>query len=315
MSKQSIALAELASYIEENSCYGESVPVFKLSDLAKLYRERLINLGTDVPNRINSTRLKERLLHLIPDLKAQTQGRDILLVFDDDIGEALKIECDNDEDSEANILAKAAQIVRKELYQIQQQFNGSFSADCQKDAVSDTLRTLVRMILDGASIEKQESVGRCAAVDSISQLMIYNSVKHAPTPNSNNIRHNKDKETPLPIYLGLMIHATTRSRTIIDKLHSLGLSISYNRTMQISTNLANSVCERYESEGLVCPPQLRKNVFTTAAMDNLDHNTSSTTAIDSFHGTAISLTNHVSHECRGESRVISGLMTLLNSWR
>ena len=98
-----------------------------------------------------------------------------------------------------------------------------------------------------------------------------------------------------------MVHATARSRTIIDKLHPLGLSISYNRTMQISTNLANSVCERYESEELVYPPQLRKNVFTTAAMDNLDHNPSSTTAIDSFHGTAISLTNHVSHECRGES--------------
>ena len=37
-------------------------------------------------------------------------------MFDDDIGEALKIACDNDEDSEANILAKAAQIVRKELF-------------------------------------------------------------------------------------------------------------------------------------------------------------------------------------------------------
>ena len=81
-------------------------------------------------------------------------------MFDDDIGEALKIACDNDEDSEANILAKAAQIVRKELFQIQQQFNGLFCADCQKDVVSDTLRTVVRMILDGASIEKQECVGR-----------------------------------------------------------------------------------------------------------------------------------------------------------
>ena len=134
-------------------------------------------------------------------------------------------------------------------------------------------------------------------------------------PHPNNICHNKDKETPLPIYLGLMIHATTRSRTIIDKLHSLGLSTPYNRTMHISTNLANSVCERYESEGLVCPLQLRKNVFTTAAMDNLDQNPSSTTAFDSFHGTAISLTRHVSHECRGNHAVISGLMTLLNRWR
>ena len=35
--------------------------------------------------------------------------------------------------------------------------------------------------------------------------------------------------------------------------------------------------------------QLRKGLFTSGALDNLDHNLTSTTATDSFHGTAMSL--------------------------
>uniref|UniRef100_H3APT7 Uncharacterized protein n=1 Tax=Latimeria chalumnae TaxID=7897 RepID=H3APT7_LATCH len=42
---------------------------------------------------------------------------------------------------------------------------------------------------------------------------------------------------------------------------------------------------------------MEKDMFTTAAVDNLDHNPSSTTAKDSFHGIAVSLTNQFSDGC------------------
>ena len=91
-----------------------------------------------------------------------------------------------------------------------------------------------------------------------------------------------------------MIHAMTRKRDIIDKLQRLGLSISYDRVLQLSTDLANAVCQQYEDDNIVCTLGLRKNVFNTSAVDNIDHNPSSTTVLarDAFHGTAISLTNH-----------------------
>ena len=69
--------------------------------------------------------------------------------------------------------------------------------------------------------------------------------------------------------------------------------------LQLSIDLANTICRLYEEKGVVCPPNLKKCVFTTAAVDNLDHNPSSTTASNSFHGTAVSLTNHLSDECPG----------------
>ena len=92
------------------------------------------------------------------------------------------------------------------------------------------------------------------------------------------IRHNAGKETPLPTYLDLILHASTRKRELIDMLHKLGLSISYDRVLQISAELAYTICTLYEEEGVVCPPNLKKHVLTTAAVDNIDHNPSSTTA-------------------------------------
>ena len=68
----------------------------------------------------------------------------------------------------------------------------------------------------------------------------------------------------------------------------------YERVLRLSTDLANAVCERYEENGTVCPPNLRGQVFTTAVVDNTDHNSSSTTATGTFHGTSISLIQHPS---------------------
>ena len=127
----------------------------------------------------------------------------------------------------------------------------------------------------------------------ISQLLTFNSVSIAQAAPTTTI-HKSERETPVPIYLGLKVHSLSRKKSLIEKLHELGLSISYARVLQISSDLANSTCKQYEDEGVVCPPKLKKNVFTTAAADNIDHNPSSNTAVGSFHGTAVSLTNHIS---------------------
>ena len=43
-------------------------------------------------------------------------------------------------------------------------------------------------------------------------------------------------------------------------------------------------------------------IFTTSAVDNIDHNPSATTAMSSFHGTGILLFQHPSDDSRGEDR-------------
>ena len=113
-SPESIALAELASFIEESKLDSEVAPIFKLSDLVKLYVHRLQQLKACVPDRVNSTRLKDRILAQIPALRAQNKGREVFLVYED-IGAALQFAVENSDDSNAVHLAKAAQIVRKDM--------------------------------------------------------------------------------------------------------------------------------------------------------------------------------------------------------
>ena len=119
---------------------------------------------------------------------------------------------------------------------------------------------------------------------------------------SKNFHHSKTRETPSSVYFGTLIHCQTRKKDLLDKLFHLGLCISYDRVLETSSNLANTLCQIYEEKDSVCPPTLKNNVFTTAAVDNIDHNPSSTTAKDSFHGTSLSLFQHSTLENQGTDR-------------
>ena len=116
------------------------------------------------------------------------------------------------------------------------------------------------------------------------------------------MRHRRERECPLPVYTDLKIHGETSKRSPVDVMHKLGLCIYNYRVMDISTDLANSVTAHFEKEGVLCPPKLRKDVFTTSAIDNIDHSSSSTTTSDSFHGTAISLVQRPTATIKGTER-------------
>ena len=62
--------------------------IFRLADLAFLYKQRLHQLGVLTPE-VHSTRLKEQLLSQMPELEAHKQGRDVLLAFKEDVSSVL----------------------------------------------------------------------------------------------------------------------------------------------------------------------------------------------------------------------------------
>ena len=101
-SLEAIALAEVVMHIEEAS----RPMVFQLSDLTKMYSHLLEQLVANVPSRVNSTRLKDRLLAQIPELGSYTEGKEIKLAFSSDIGAALQLAQTHDYDTEACILPK-----------------------------------------------------------------------------------------------------------------------------------------------------------------------------------------------------------------
>ena len=296
-----IAFAELVMYIEEVHQVDEvGAPIFKLSDLGQLYSSRMEQLGVKLDTRVHTTRLKHRLLAQFRDMRAQKNGHDILLAFEEDVGAALVKICESDNDNDAIHLARAAKIVRSQMFGEAKSFTG-FSVGCQEESVPSRLLALVTMILEGPSI-KDQSEDRTPTALSIAQLLKFNSTKRKrDNASSVHVKHSTctAQETPVPRYIGLMLHAHSRKRELIDRLNHLGLSMSYDRVLRLSAQMGNSVCELFQRENVVCPPSLRGKVFTTAAVDNIDHNPGSTTSKESFHGTGVSLFQHPTFEGEG----------------
>ncbi len=135
---------------------------------------------------------------------------------------------------------------------------------------------------------------------SISQLVTFNTVKQVNEGGMN--RHSADREPPLPLFVGAYVHVKTRKKEVVDLCHKLGISVSYDRVMSMSSDLANTAVSYFESIGAVVPPSLKIGLFTTSAVDNIDHNPTSTSAQSSFHGTGISIFQHPDENNSGEDQ-------------
>ena len=107
-------------------------PVFKLTVLVNLYHARLEQLETHTFGHIHSTKLKNRILSYFPDMDAHKQGRDVVLICNEDIGTALKKACEGDN---AAYLAEAAKPVRRDTLKMKSELTGSFEAQCQENSV------------------------------------------------------------------------------------------------------------------------------------------------------------------------------------
>lgn len=143
------------------------------------------------------------------------------------------------------------------------------------------------MLLNGCSVNSEGVLAESQATLTISQLIYFNT--KVSCRGSEKLYHCKDREPPLPLYIGLSTHTHTRSKKAIESLYKLGISVSYSRMLEVEESIASGICKRYKHEDLVCPANLRKGLFTVGALDNIDHNPSATTAQGSFHGTAISI--------------------------
>ena len=285
MKTRARAFVELITYVE--NAVEDGTFCFKFSLLRQLYESRLRILGID--KEINKGRFKEQVLEYFTNAQVQSDGKNMVLVFEKGIQEMLKQAMKCDHEGDALILMKAARIVREDIFKSKGfNFNGSFPSDCQQKSLPTTLKSLVTMLLRGADLMDQDSADSQACL-SVSQTVLFNCKKSKKKDSAAKVRHSLEHEPPLPLYIGLNVHTQTRSKKLITQLYELGLSISYDRILQLENQLATAVCRDMEKKGVVCPAQLRKGLFTAGALDNLDHNLSSTTAKGAFHGTGTSL--------------------------
>ncbi|KAK3889081.1 hypothetical protein Pcinc_006956 [Petrolisthes cinctipes] len=197
-------------------------------------------------------------------------------------------------------------MIRRDMLAHKTRFsNALFSTDLEQ-AVPPSLLQFVCMVEHGADIKSQLQHGASKSDLALSQLLLFNcfgKYKEGTVVH----RHSKDRETPFAVYLGMSMFAKTRKRQLNDILFEHGLSISYDRVLEISAQLGEAFVAQYVENGVVCPPALRKHLFTTAVVDNIDHNPTATTAQTSFHGTSLSIFQHPSPDYPGERRELPQL--------
>ena len=293
------ALKDVVDYVKEKivlciEC--ESTPVFTQKSLTDFYNARLICHGADkeFTRRSHRTRLRERIMEKVPGLRYSKDGRKVLLSIDDDVGKALFIACENSAEEEKRILSKAAKLIRKLILQSDDEiFDGNTSYERKKKSVPDSLTKFLCMILEGGNVDRKLSSSLCKVAINIGQLIRFNTVKQTRKETITDFRHNTKNEPALPVEIGLFLHSKTRKRKLVDAFAEEGLSISYDRVIQMREIVGDKVCKEYLENDLVCPPLLQEGAFITAAIDNLDHNPSSVEAESSVHVTTVSIFQNV----------------------
>ena len=208
----------------------------------------------------------------------------------DDCGKAISEPCDLQDDRIC--LERAACIIRKEilikLKQDDKKLSNKnnviskeiLSSQSEIDFISPPVMSFINMVLNGSNVDTSDKKLSVSTL-TIAQLLQFNTVKQK--------NKSKSNETLLLLYMGLMVYSRTRKKSLTEELNEYGLSISYKCILEIKNIITNQLCKLYDVQRFACPPRLQENIFTVLQSDNLDHNPSSSTAKDSFHGTGISI--------------------------
>ena len=161
------------------------------------------------------------------------------------------------------------------MFETDEVFDGNFSEECQLKADPSHLLLLLGLILEGSK-DLNISDTTASVASKLSQLVRFNAVKKKRT--GINCCHTKKNEPPLPVLIGLAVYSQTGEKKIREKLYSNGLCISYDGVIEVENNITKDLCQKYKEAEIVCPLSLYSGLFTCAAIDNIDHNSSSSTS-------------------------------------
>ena len=178
------------------------------------------------------------------------------MAFQKDVGFALSQASNY---SEAIILGKAATILRRHMIDHEFKFDGQFHKGCVEDAIPPSLLEFVCIIEHGVDIKSQLRFGASKTGSAVVQLLQYNCYSRYKE-NASTYRHSNERETPFPLFLGMSVYAKTRKKVLVELLHDHGLSVLYDRVLEISAQLGDAAVSRYEEEGVVDPPVLREKI-------------------------------------------------------
>ena len=216
-----LVIAELTAYIVD------SQRIFPLSEAKTINVEKMKELDKTIdPQSIHSTRFKEKLLKLEPELVETCRGKGYssMLCSRRAAGAAVETElkCQTEVgDNDAHMIVQTAMLLRKHILFDQKPFNGHFNKDSLKSPIPESLLTFMNIVLQGPtrnshsdvySNDTDQNQQRSRVACTLSQLIVFNTAKIS-RPGTQVMRHSKERETPFPLYVGIKLHIEGKTST------------------------------------------------------------------------------------------------------
>ena len=189
--------------------------------------------------------------------------------------------------------------VRKEMVDQCNGFDGSLNNSSQFTSIPKSLLYLISTLIDGFSPTDNNFTQETF---SVVQIIMWNYHKSNKKVNDGQLikRHDaKTRETPMMIYIPLKIYSVTRSRNLIDMLFNLRLCISYDRVLEITKNIYETMHESYENNKFFFPNILIMGLFTFMLKDKIDLDSKSNFIQCHYQGTSRSMIQFKTNENEG----------------
>ena len=271
---------------------------FVVMDLNELYIENLKSFG--IEEKTQTTRFTQRLRNSLPNLVSTTINKNTVVLFGEKVDELI-VDYSQSPDEFYAALRKVIHPIRTEIIQQDNKFTGSFDITSQVQSVPKTLLALISGLIDGEMTSSDQPSQEAL---SVAQIIVSQTSKpskrKAKLKTPTRRRHNKNQETPLLQYVGLKIFYNTRSRKLIDDLYHLGLSVPYDRVLNLTKMFYEELRQSYIIYNCFFPRILRKGIFSVWLKDNIDVNPKANFNKSSYHGTSSSMIQFPMNKADGE---------------
>ena len=112
-------------------------------------------------------------------------------------------------------------------------------------------------------------------------------VRYVPQSDEEGKTFRHQREYPLQVGVGLLAHQQMRSKSVIDVLHELGVSVNYVRILRIETQLTQAVLRNLSKQNIFIPPKLWKGQYIFFSVDNSDFSEDTPDGKNTLHATAM----------------------------
>ena len=192
-------------------------------------------------------------------------------------------------------IMNCAAIVRRDILRCAaQKWEFNFTVSQDKTRVPVSLQMLLKWIMQGTGSSAEvcnEEIERTSF--RLAQNVMYSTksnrqVSYQRKNYSHRFNHSRSFENEQVLAVALKVHASTRSRSLIQYLHRNGHCVSYGRLMVLEAELAKSVMKNMASDkGIYIPPKLIKSVPVFYAVDNIDFDEDTADGKHTLHGTVL----------------------------